>query len=40
MIIQMHIGLPRGCLDDLCKLLSDLKIKHAIRDERHARSAI
>jgi len=31
---QMHIGLPRGCLDDLCKLLSDLKIKYAIRDER------
>jgi hypothetical protein len=29
-----HIGLPRGCLDDLCKLLSDLKIKYTVRDER------
>lgn len=29
-----HIGLPRGCFDDLCKLLSDLKIKHTVRDER------
>jgi hypothetical protein len=25
-----HIGLPRGCLDDLCRLLSDLKIKASI----------
>ena len=30
-----HIGLPRGCLDDLCGLLSDLKIKPVIRDERY-----
>lgn len=30
-----HIGLPRGCLDDLCKLLSDLKIKPIVRDERY-----
>ncbi|MBS3820179.1 MAG: DEAD/DEAH box helicase family protein [Planctomycetes bacterium] len=30
-----HIGLPRGCLDDLCELLSDLKIKPIVRDERY-----
>jgi hypothetical protein len=30
-----HIGLPRGCLDDLCQVLSDLKIATVIRDERH-----
>src|ERR1700674_4036013 len=29
-----HIGLPRGCLDDVQEFLSDLKIAHAIRDER------
>ncbi|HVT89497.1 MAG TPA: DEAD/DEAH box helicase family protein [Tepidisphaeraceae bacterium] len=29
-----HIGLPRGCLDDVRQLLSDLKIKPLIRDER------
>jgi len=29
-----YIGLPRGCLDDVRKLLSDLKIKPVIRDER------
>ena len=31
-----HIGLPRGCLDELLQLLSDLKIKATIRDERSA----
>ncbi len=31
-----HIGLPRGCLDDLCALLNDLKISFSIRDERAA----
>jgi superfamily II DNA or RNA helicase/very-short-patch-repair endonuclease len=31
-----HIGLPRGCLDDLRQLLSDLNIKAVTRDERHA----
>ncbi|MGD0541065.1 MAG: DEAD/DEAH box helicase family protein [Tepidisphaeraceae bacterium] len=30
-----HIGLPRGCLDDLRQLLSGLKIKSSIRDERN-----
>ncbi|MBN2034611.1 MAG: DEAD/DEAH box helicase family protein [Deltaproteobacteria bacterium] len=29
-----HIGLPRGCLEDVRVLLSDLKIKILIRDER------
>ncbi len=29
-----HIGLPRGCLDDLLSLLKSLKIKPRIRDER------
>lgn len=29
-----HIGLPRGCLEDVQELLSDLKIRHAIRDKR------
>jgi superfamily II DNA or RNA helicase/very-short-patch-repair endonuclease len=31
-----HIGLPRGCLDDICTTLSDLRIRIAMRDERHA----
>jgi superfamily II DNA or RNA helicase/very-short-patch-repair endonuclease len=30
-----HIGLPRGCLDDLRKMLTDLGIRLAVRDERH-----
>jgi len=29
-----HIGLPRGCLEDVQKLLFGLKIKAVIRDER------
>ncbi len=33
---QLHVGLPRGCLDDLCRLLADLKIKVALSDERHS----
>jgi superfamily II DNA or RNA helicase len=31
-----HISLPRGCLNDVCTLLSDLKVKPLIRDERCA----
>lgn len=31
-----HIGLPRGCLDELLELLGNLKIKATIRDERFA----
>jgi superfamily II DNA or RNA helicase/very-short-patch-repair endonuclease len=30
-----HIGLPRGCLDDVRKTLSDLAVQPVIRDERH-----
>lgn len=29
-----HIGLPRGCLDDVRRLLSDLGVRPVIRDER------
>jgi superfamily II DNA or RNA helicase/very-short-patch-repair endonuclease len=29
-----HIGFPRGCLGDVKELLAELKIGHAIRDER------
>jgi superfamily II DNA or RNA helicase/very-short-patch-repair endonuclease len=29
-----HIGLPRGCLEDVRVLLSDLRIKPLVRDER------
>ncbi|HUG66656.1 MAG TPA: DEAD/DEAH box helicase family protein [Pirellulaceae bacterium] len=29
-----HIGLPRGCLEDVHALLSDLRIKVDVRDER------
>ncbi len=31
---SQHIGLPRGCIDDVSKLLADLKIKAVVRDER------
>ena len=31
-----HIGLPRGCLEDVKRLLSSLKIRAIIRDERFA----
>src|SRR6267142_3803513 len=30
-----HIGLPRGCLDDVRQVLTDLNIRTVIRDERH-----
>jgi len=30
-----HIGLPRGCLDDLLQTLSDLNIKAVVRDQRN-----
>jgi superfamily II DNA or RNA helicase/very-short-patch-repair endonuclease len=32
--LPQHIGLPRGCLDDLIELLSDLKVTPVLRDER------
>jgi len=28
-----HIGLPRGCLDEIIKLFRDLKIKYKVQDE-------
>ena len=31
-----HIGLPRGCLEDICHLLAELKIKFIIQDELQA----
>ena len=30
-----HIGLPRGCLEEVTTLLSDLNIEPVIRDERY-----
>ncbi len=30
-----HIGLPRGCLEDVRQALTDLGVRTAIRDERH-----
>jgi superfamily II DNA or RNA helicase/very-short-patch-repair endonuclease len=32
----LHISLPRGCLEDICTLCSDLRIAVRLRDERHA----
>jgi hypothetical protein len=29
-----HIGLPRGCLDEVCEVLSDVGIEVVVRDER------
>jgi hypothetical protein len=34
--LPQHIGLPRGCLDDLRDTLQDLGIRPAVRDERHS----
>ncbi|MEO8075182.1 MAG: DEAD/DEAH box helicase family protein [Acidobacteriota bacterium] len=33
---SLHIGLPRGCLDEVGQVLTDLGIRTAIRDERQA----
>ena len=33
---QYHLGLPRGCLDDISRLLLELKIEPRVRDERCA----
>ncbi len=35
-----HIGLPRGCLDDILELLAEINITHEIVDERNAGKAI
>ncbi len=32
---QNHIGLPRGCMDDVRQLFADLKIKFSIQDKLH-----
>lgn len=31
----LYIGLPRGCLDELLRLLSELNIESVVRDERN-----
>ena len=31
---SQHIGLPRGCMEDIQELLSDLNITPVVRDER------
>jgi hypothetical protein len=35
-----HLGLPRGCLEDLRQLFSDLKITCVLRDERFSGKAL
>lgn len=35
-----HIGLPRGCLDDILELLAGINITHEIVDKRNAGKAI
>ena len=35
-----HIGLPRGCLEDVRRLLSDLHIHTDVRDERHGGNSL
>jgi len=35
-----HIGLPRGCLDDVSRLLTELGVSMVIRDERHHGSSL
>ena len=35
-----HIGLPRGCLDDVRKVLTELGVGIGIRDERHDGSSL
>ena len=34
--VAQHIGLPRGCLDEVQELLSDLHVDVVMRDERNA----
>lgn len=35
-----HIGLPRGCLDDVLEMLAEINIAHEIVDQRNAGKAI
>lgn len=37
---SQHIALPRGCQDDLLKLLADLKIKPVLQDKRYVGNPI
>jgi superfamily II DNA or RNA helicase/very-short-patch-repair endonuclease len=38
--LPQHIGLPRGCLDDVRKMLTELGVRMVIRDERHDGSPV
>ena len=38
--IRITLALPRGCLEDLRQLLSDLKVTCIIRDERCSGKAL
>ena len=38
--LPAHLGLPRGCLEDVAALFTELKIKLVIRDERVAGSPL
>ncbi|MFZ9936645.1 MAG: TOTE conflict system archaeo-eukaryotic primase domain-containing protein, partial [Luteolibacter sp.] len=38
--LTSHVGLPRGCFDELLSLFKELKIKSRIRDERVAGTAL
>jgi superfamily II DNA or RNA helicase/very-short-patch-repair endonuclease len=38
--LPLHIGLPRGCLDDVRKMLTDLGVRMAVRDERRDGSRV
>ena len=35
-----HIGIPRGCLDDVKRLLSELSIEAVVQDERYRRTIL
>lgn len=37
---SQHLGLPRGCLEDVQSLLSELNVKISLRDERHSGRAL
>jgi superfamily II DNA or RNA helicase/very-short-patch-repair endonuclease len=32
---SQHVGLPRGCLDDVCRTLAELGVRTTLRDERY-----
>jgi len=35
-----HIGLPRGCLDEVCEILGNLGVSAVIRDERYSGTSL